>query len=330
MSLTLRRLYSTKPTTAAQTIASTFLSTLQARAPRLCFRSQLLDINQLAQLRASLLHHSLSRLALHLPVPPCYHLVYFTPSEREDALGADGSDVGLIKPPRPFTRRMWAGGELEWVRENKLRVGQMVQEKTEVKSVEAKASSSGEDMLVVGVEKQFENSEGLALVERRNWIFKHEIDPQNRPPLPPLPPPASFTDARHWRDITNTSISLFRFSALTFNAHKIHYDRDWCREVEGHRDCVVHGPLNLIHMVDLWSSVMAVRFADRADVDVDVNVDWDKGVLLPKKVTYRAMSPFYVGDKYRILMGEEREKVTEMKVVNGSGKVGMMGSIERW
>src|SRR5271168_4480777 len=56
----------------------------------------------------------------------------------------------------------------------------------------------------------------------------------------------------HTRDFTQTPVSLFRFSALTFNGHKIHYSKEWCQQVEGHRDIVVHGPLNLINMLDFW------------------------------------------------------------------------------
>jgi hydroxyacyl-ACP dehydratase HTD2-like protein with hotdog domain len=105
-------------------------------------------------------------------------------------------------------------------------------------------------------------------------------------------------------------VTLFRFSALTFNGHKIHYDKEWCRQVEGHRDCVVHGPLNLVNMVDFWR---------------DVN----GGSSFPKRITYRATSPLYAGEKYRIVMDEEKEKVMDVRVVDSYGQVGMVGQIER-
>ena len=110
-------------------------------------------------------------------------------------------------------------------------------------------------MLVVGVEKTFENEHGAAVIDRRNWVFQREITMRQTPPAGPeiLPLPKSFFDKRgnvHIRDFTQTPVSLFRFSALTFNAHKIHYSTEWCRDVEGHRGAVVHGPLNLINMLD--------------------------------------------------------------------------------
>jgi len=111
-----------------------------------------------------------------------------------------------------------------------------------------------------------------------------------------------------------TPVTLFRFSALTFNAHKIHYNREWCREVEGHRDVVVHGPLNLVHMVDFWR-------------DVHFNGDEE---TMPRKVVYRATSPLYVGEGYRIVMEEEREGISEVRIVDGYGNVSMVGRIERF
>jgi hydroxyacyl-ACP dehydratase HTD2-like protein with hotdog domain len=111
------------------------------------------------------------------------------------------------------------------------------------------------------------------------------------------------------RDFTQTPVTLFRFSALTFNGHKIHYNREWCREVEGHRDLVVHGPLNLINMANLWRDVQGQD-------------------VVPKKVTYRATSPLYAGEKYRVIMEEEQTKMSNMRIVDSYGKISMVGQIE--
>ncbi|KAF7861900.1 hypothetical protein EAF04_007781 [Stromatinia cepivora] len=322
-----RRLHNIKPA-AAYVFADMLLQDWKSREPLI--RSQYLDINQLRRLNATLPFPNAFTTAATtttskpnpIPIPPCHHLVYFTPSDAEHKLGADGSDM-MFNPPGPFTRRMWAGGELEWVSGNELVVGQKVVEKTKLESAEAKRTRAGEDMVVVGVEKRFENFKGLVLVDKRNWIFRRAIDPNNPLPLPPLPLQIPFPSAPYMRDITHTPVSLFRFSALTFNAHKIHYNREWCREVEGHRDCVVHGPLNLIHMVDFWRHVIGKKEGKAIGDNIGK-------VLLPKKVTYRATSPLYVGESYRILMEEEKEKVSEMKIVDGFGNVAMVGKIERW
>jgi hydroxyacyl-ACP dehydratase HTD2-like protein with hotdog domain len=86
----------------------------------------------------------------------------------EEALGRDGTDT-TFNPPSPFTRRMWAGGELEWLGgdNNKLRVGQQVTETTKLISAVGKKTRAGEEMIVVGVEKAFENEDGVALIDKR-------------------------------------------------------------------------------------------------------------------------------------------------------------------
>ena len=111
-----------------------------------------------------------------------------------------------------------------------------------------------------------------------------------------------------------TPVTLFRFSALTFNGHKIHYNREWCREVEGHRELVVHGPLNLVCMVDFWRDVIAGGDEE----------------CVPRRVVYRATGPLYAGEEYRIVMEEEREGVSEVRIVDGFGNVCVVGRIERF
>ncbi|PMD65382.1 uncharacterized protein K444DRAFT_607936 [Hyaloscypha bicolor E] len=302
---TLRRLYSS---TSAPSIASQFLSKSQSLPPHT--HTQFLGANQLQRFSATL---SRPELAQSLPkngtpLPACYHLAYFTPSQVEEELGRDGTDT-TFNPPRPFTRRMWAGGELEWIggETNRLKIGQEVTETTKLVSAVGKNTRAGEEMVVVGVEKSYENERGVALIDKRNWIFRPEITtpqtPASEPDQVPLP------EGKYTRDFTQTPVTLFRFSALTFNAHKIHYNREWCRDVEGHRDLVVHGPLNLINMVNLWRDVQG------RDV-------------VPKKVTYRATSPLYAGERYRVIMDEEQSKVSEVRIVDSYGKMSMVGQIE--
>lgn len=98
------------------------------------------------------------------------------------------------------------------------------------------------------------------------------------------------------RTLRQTPVSLFRFSALTFNPHKIHYSVPWARDVEGHPDLVVHGPLNLIGILDLWRDV----------------VHSGRGDVLPESITYRATSPVYVEEEYRIVL-----KGGDVRVVKG-------------
>ncbi|KAK0103461.1 hypothetical protein ONS95_005484 [Cadophora gregata] len=299
-----RRLYSSEPD--AKVIASEFLTKTQSNPPYT--QTQLLDANQLQRFSATFSRSELAKVLPKngTPLPAGYHLAYFTPAQVEEELGRDGTDT-TFNPPSPYTRRMWAGGELEWVKENKLRVGQEVTETTRLVSAYAKKSRVGNDMIIVSVEKKFQNEHGVALIDKRNWVFREEItkpqNPARQPEVVPLP------EGKHVRDFNQTPVTLFRFSALTFNAHKIHYSKEWCREVEGHRGLVVHGPLNLINMLNFWR-------------------DLQGGDATPKKITYRATNPLYAGEPYRIIVGEEAMKVTEVKIVDSYGQISMQGTIE--
>lgn len=171
-----KRLFSSE----TASIASSFLSRFQSRPQT---RIQTLDANQLHLLNLTLNRPSgpgpgpgppgsvPTPPAAGTPVPPGHHLVYFTPAFTEPSLGPDGTDTSY-NPSAPFTRRMWAGGEVRWPRQNgrvnPLRVGQEVTETTNVVSAEPKVvRKTGEEMIVVGVEKVFGNQDGVAVIDRR-------------------------------------------------------------------------------------------------------------------------------------------------------------------
>jgi hydroxyacyl-ACP dehydratase HTD2-like protein with hotdog domain len=282
-------------------------------------RTQLFDANQL-----HLLATTLNRVPTSYqppqdgtPIPPGHHLVYFTPPIIEAELGLDGTDR-TVNPLSPFTRRMWAGGELTWTQDESalLRVGQIVRETTRLVSAEPKKLKSGGEMLVVGVEKTYENDTGVALVDKRSWVFQREITPDNPVKAPPKPEEKALPETDLKRDFCQTDTTLFRFSALTFNGHKIHYSPEWCREVEGHRNAVVHGPLNLINMLDFWRD----------------EAHGGKASAVPRNIAYRAMSPLYVGEPYRILLEKNGEKESrdgqwKAEIWDSFGKQSMKGTI---
>ncbi len=291
-------------------------------------RSQLVDANQLQRLSVTLnrprlysdLFIDTKEPANGVPLPPGYHLAYFTPDALPQQLGRDGTDI-MFSPDRPFTRRMWAGGELRWEKSNPLRVGDVAVETTILLSAEPKMTRTGEEMIVIGLEKSYENGDGLAFIDRRDWVFRTELHVKPSAYAPDLGngiaayqlPERSSLDVKK-RDFCQSPVDLFRFSALTFNGHKIHYSQPWCREVEGHRDIVVHGPLNWINMLDFWR-------------DTRENGNYE----IPRSIKYRATAPFYGDEKYRALLEEGEGRAAHIKLWGHDGKgdvrVGMIGDI---
>lgn len=137
-------------------------------------RNQTLDGNQLQRLCLTLGRPRLSEgvdvtqatPSQGTPLPPGYHLVYFTPADLETALGPDGTDQ-TYNAPAPFSRRMWASGSMRWETDNPLKIGDEVEEHTTLVGAEPKRSKHGSDMVFVDVRKEFSNKKGLALVDQR-------------------------------------------------------------------------------------------------------------------------------------------------------------------
>lgn len=152
-------------------------------------RRQPLDAHQLQKLSLTLLrphlHPGLDIAAQPpppgTPLPPAYHLAYFAPAVAEAALGRDGTDR-TFNAAAPFSRRMWAGGRLRWTPGVPLRVGHEVEERTRLVRAVPKRSRGGGEMVLVEVDKEFWGPQGLALVDRRSWVFR--------------PPPAPRDEAR--------------------------------------------------------------------------------------------------------------------------------------
>ena len=179
------------------------------------------------------------------PLPPLWHWLYFTPQTRASALGEDGhARRGGFLPPVPLPRRMWAGGRLDF--RQPLRVGETVTRVSTIKDVTIKEGRSG-SLVFVCVRHEFSNAQGLALAEEHDIVYRDAPRPGAVPPAP-TPAPA---DAQFRREIVPDPVLLFRYSALTFNGHRIHYDRRYVTEVEGYPGLVVHGPLIATLLLDL-------------------------------------------------------------------------------
>ena len=189
-------------------------------------------------------------LGLPLPdrVPPFWHWAYFWDARPPEALGRDGHPAtgdGLI-PDLGLPRRMWAGGALEAVGD--LCPGRPATRISRRLSAERKTGRSGA-LGLVALEHVVEQGGRTVLRERQDLVYRAapEAPPNGRPaPAPPQAGRAPVEEVRAFDPVT-----LFRFSALTFNGHRIHYDRDHARAVEGHRGLVVHGPLLALLLADL-------------------------------------------------------------------------------
>ena len=178
-------------------------------------------------------------------LPPPWHWTLCVPAARQSAIGADGHPArGGFLPPVPLPRRMWAGGRLSFPQP--LRVGETVQRRSQVMSVEHKSGRSGELVFVV-VRHEFHGAAGLAITEEHDIVYR---DLPSAVPSTPTPIPAPGESA--WqRVIVPDDVLLFRYSALTFNGHRIHYDRRYVTEVEGYPGLIVHGPLIATLLLDL-------------------------------------------------------------------------------
>jgi 3-methylfumaryl-CoA hydratase len=181
-------------------------------------------------------------------VPPLAHWLYFLPQHRQSEIGPDGhAKRGGFLPPVPLPRRMWAGGRLTWQANNPLQVGQVVRRHSRIERVQHKQGRSGELVFVL-VQHEIHNERGLAITEEHDIVYRAAPEPGEAPP----PPQAATTTAPWQRPWLADEVMLFRFSALTFNGHRIHYDRSYVTQTEGYPGLVVHGPLIATLLVDLW------------------------------------------------------------------------------
>jgi 3-methylfumaryl-CoA hydratase len=194
-------------------------------------------------------------------LPPLWHWVYLLDRAAQADLGPDGHPVRgtLPAPPGPGRRRMWAGGRVRT--SGALRCGIPATKRTSVLSVTEKDGRSGHlTFVTVGVRVL---QDGAVVVDEEQDIVYRDAAPaaagsRAEPPPSPKAPPPVVPAGEGEREIEVSPALLFRFSALTYNAHRIHYDRDYCRDVEGYPGLLTHGPLQALAMAE------AARAAGRA------------------------------------------------------------------
>jgi 3-methylfumaryl-CoA hydratase len=203
-------------------------------------------------------------------LPPLWHWLYFLETVAQSRLGPDGHpERGDFLPPVPLPRRMWAGSRFAFDGEP-LRVGDAIKRTSKIKSVEPKHGSTG-SMVFVTVEHTVAGPRGKSFVEEHDIVYREAAKPGEKQ-REPRPAP---TDATWSKKITATAVYLFRFSALTFNGHRIHYDQPYVTGSEGYPGLIVHGPLLGLQQIELARRSNAGR--------------------IPATFEFRALSPVYAG-----------------------------------
>jgi 3-methylfumaryl-CoA hydratase len=181
------------------------------------------------------------------PLPPLWHWLYFLPMHRQSEIGADGhAKRGGFLPPVPLPRRMWAGSQFEF--HSPLRVGDRMARTSWIADVSSKEGRTGKLVFVkVRHELRCNDAAEPALVEFHDIVYREAQRPHDV-----APPPQKAVEGAAWqREIVPDDVLLFRYSALTFNGHRIHYDRAYATGVEGYPGLVVHGPLIATLLMDL-------------------------------------------------------------------------------
>ncbi|MEQ9258850.1 MAG: MaoC family dehydratase N-terminal domain-containing protein [Roseovarius sp.] len=188
-------------------------------------------------------------------LPPLWNWLYFHAPASLDALGRDGhAKKGGFLPPVPLPRRMWAGGRFEFY--DDLRIGDEIERRSKILSVAPKEGRTG-PLCFVTVEHTYLRAGRAVWREEHDIVYREDPNP-GQPPPKAKAPPERFTD----HEVVHPSIvMLFRYSALTFNGHRIHYDRQYAREVEGYPDLVFHGPLTATFLVEFARRRSAGRLA---------------------------------------------------------------------
>ena len=173
------------------------------------------------------------------------HWLYFLETAPNSELSHDGHPKrGGFLPPVSLPRRMWAGGRIDF--RAPVRVGDAIRRDSEILSVEAKSGNSG-NLVFVTVRHTVSANGTIAIVEEHDIVYRDAAKKGEAPPVgKPAPPTAMWR-----REVETNQGVLFRYSALIFNAHRIHYDIDYCRDVEGYPGLIVHGPLQTTLLLDL-------------------------------------------------------------------------------
>ncbi len=252
---------------------------------------------------ASLMAATLDRDAVFIegdPLPPAWHWLYFHETTKSSQLGSDGHAMrGGFMPPVTLPRRMWAGGRLRFTAT--LRVGDVAVRRSIIKSVQEKKGRSGALVFVV-VAHEIKVKNHLCVAEEQDIVYREAPRPGEG-----LQGRAAPSGSQWSETVEPNPLLLFRYSALTFNAHRIHYDKEYCRNQEGYPGLVVHGPLVATLLLDL-----VARCAPGDPV---------------RAFDYRAVSPLFDGAPFT-LHGRRNGSEGKAWAANGEGQLAMLADVK--
>ena len=174
-------------------------------------------------------------------LPALWHWLYFLTAAKQSELGQDGHPHrGGFLPPVSLPRRMWAGGDLQWHRP--LKLGGSLRRVSTIQSIEQKQGKTGE-LVFVKVLHEIFDAMGLAMKEVHDIVYRDHPNQQGQGQATSRANNVADQSHDFSKEIIPDSVLLFRYSALTFNGHRIHYDRQYATEQEGYPGLIVHGPL---------------------------------------------------------------------------------------
>jgi 3-methylfumaryl-CoA hydratase len=234
------------------------------------------------------------------PLPPGWHWMFFLEAKPPSELGSDGHPKrGGFLPPVPLPRRMWAGGRLDFQRS--LVIGEIITRDSEIASVEPKTGRTG-TLVFVTVRHTISGEKGVAIVEEQDIVYRDAAKAGD-----PLPAGKAAPQDPAWtRNVMPDSVMLFRYSALTFNGHRIHYDNDYATREEHYPGRVVHGPLQATLLLDLCR-----QNAERP----------------LKKFEYRAQHPMFAGQAFTVNGNFDAAKSqADVWTANDAGVYAMRGT----
>jgi 3-methylfumaryl-CoA hydratase len=233
-------------------------------------------------------------------LPPGWHWLYFLEAKPTSELGPDGHPRrGGFLPPVPLPRRMWAGGRIEFLQP--LRIGDAIRRDSEIISVEPKHGRSG-DLVFVTVRHTISTGNEVAVREEHDIVYRDAARPGDPPPHA-KPAPAN---AAWQRSLAGDPVLLFRYSALTFNGHRIHYDLDYVRNEEHYPGLIVHGPLQTTLLLDLC------RRHEQRPV---------------RRLEYRALHPVFHTERFTINGNPAgANSSAELWIANAAGGCAMAGT----